>query len=171
MGGRINAMQNAMRIAHDYELPFFVGWTTGGRTSEEDRDPSMIVDADWVDAHFFDSDILGGIYSDLIDLSMLVGDERWTLAKFLETLASGERFLSGAAMGVTVLPWEDVAARLPDALDHFKFSASVQDMIARIDSVFASTRLTAYHIWRGDIIYHPIRSNKLWSNKYIPREF
>jgi hypothetical protein len=94
MGGRINAMQNAMRIARDYELPFFVGWTTGGRTSEEDRDPSMIVDADWVDAHFFDSDILGGIYSDLIDLSVLVGDERWTLAKFLETLASGERFLS-----------------------------------------------------------------------------
>jgi len=25
---------------------------------------------------------------------VLVGDERWTLAKFLETLASGERFLS-----------------------------------------------------------------------------
>jgi hypothetical protein len=44
----------------------------------------------------------------------------------------------------------------------------LQDMIARIDSVFASTRLTANHIRRGDIIYHPIRSNKLWSNKYIP---
>jgi hypothetical protein len=94
MGGRINAMQNAMRIARDYELPFFVSWMTGGRTSEEDRDPSMNVDADWIDAHFFNSDILGGIYSDLIDLSVLVGNERWTLAKFLETLASGERFLS-----------------------------------------------------------------------------
>ncbi|WP_394152795.1 hypothetical protein [Loktanella salsilacus] len=174
MGGRIIAMLNAMRIAKDYDLPFYVGWTTGGRTSEEVRDPSMIFDKDWIAAHFFDSDILGDIYSDLIDLSVLVSDNRWTPDRFRAALASGESFLSGAAMGVTVLPWEDaadVAARLPDALAHFRFSPPVQDMITRIDNVFAGTKLTAYHIRRGDIIHDPITSNKLWSNKYIPREF
>ena len=174
MGGRIIAMMNAMRIARDYDLPFFVGWTTGGRTSEEVKDPSKIFDADWVAAHFFDSDVLGAIYDDLIDLSTLVGDDRWTRGKFDGQLAKGESFMSGAAMGVTVLPWEDaaaVAARLPAALSQFRFSAPVQAMIARIDTVFAGTRLTAYHIRRGDIIHDPITSNKLWSNKYIPREF
>ncbi len=59
MGGRIIAMLNAMRIARDYDLPFRVGWTTGGRTSEEVRDPAMIFDAAWVGTHFFDSDVLG----------------------------------------------------------------------------------------------------------------
>lgn len=174
MGGRIIAMMNAMRIARDYDLPFFVGWTTGGRTSEEVKDPSMIFDAGWIAEHFFDSDVLSEIYTDLVDLSTLVGDDRWTLDKFRKRLARGESFMSGAAMGVTVLPWEDaddVAARLPDALTHFKFSAPVQAMISRINTVFAGKKLTAYHIRRGDIIYDPITSNKLWSNKYIPREF
>ncbi|MFZ3584236.1 hypothetical protein ACOI1H_19025 [Loktanella sp. DJP18] len=174
MGGRIIAMMNAMRIARDYDLPFRVGWTTGGRTSEEVRDPAMIFDADWIADHFFDTDVLSGIYDDLIDLSTLVGDDRWTPEKFRKRLAQGDSFLSGAAMGVTVLPWEDaadVAARLPDALSYFRFSPPVQQMVARIDSVFAGKTLTAYHIRRGDIIHDPITSNKLWSNKYIPREF
>ncbi len=174
MGGRIIAMLNAMRIARDYDLPFRVGWTTGGRTSEEVRDPAMIFDAAWVGTHFFDSDVLGQVYDDLIDLSTLQGDSRWTLDKFRARLARGDSFLSGAAMGVTVLPWEDateVAARLPASLTHFRFSPPVQAMIARIDSVLAGTRLTAYHIRRGDIIHDPITSNKLWPNKYIPREF
>ena len=174
MGGRIIAMMNAIRIARDHDLPFFVGWTTGGRTSEEVRDPSMIFDADWIAQHFFDSDVLGGIYDDLIDLTTLVGDDRWTRDRFAKRIAKGDSFLSGVAMGVTVLPWEDaadVAARLPQTLDHIRFSAPVRAMIERIDSVFAGTRLTAYHIRRGDIIHDPITSNKLWSNKYIPREF
>ncbi|MBS1304262.1 hypothetical protein [Loktanella sp. SALINAS62] len=174
MGGRMIAMLNALRITRDYDLPFFVGWTTGGRTSEEMRDPSAIFDADWVAKHFFDTDILSGIYDDLIDLSTLTGHTGWTADKFRATLAGGESFLSGAAMGVTVLPWEDhqaVAARLPQAIDSVQFSAPVRAMIERIDTVFAGTKLTAYHIRRGDIIYDPITSNKLWPNKFIPREF
>lgn len=174
MGGRIIAMLNALRIAQDYDLPFFVGWTTGGRTSEECRDPAAIFDADWVNDCFFDTEVLQQVYADLIDLSTLTGDTRWSLDRFRKQLGRGESFLSGAAMGVITLPWEDAAdvqARLPRCLDDFKFSAPVRDMIAKIDTVFAGTKLTAYHIRRGDIISDPITSNKLWPNKYIPREF
>ncbi|KQI68564.1 hypothetical protein AN189_09655 [Loktanella sp. 3ANDIMAR09] len=174
MGGRMIAMLNALRITRDYDLPFFVGWTTGGRTSEEMRDPTAIFDADWVAQHFFDGDVLGEVYDDLIDLSTLTQHTGWTPEKFRAAIAQGSSFLSGAAMGVTVLPWEnpqEVAARLPLAVESIRFSAPVRAMIERIDSIFAGTKLTAYHIRRGDIIYDPITSNKLWPNKFIPREF
>ena len=44
-------------------------------------------------------------------------------------------------------------------------------MVTKIVDVFAGKTLTAYHIRRGDIILDPIASNKLWPNKFIPREF
>ena len=42
MGARIISMLNAIRIARDYDIPWFCGWTTGGRTHEECRDPTYI---------------------------------------------------------------------------------------------------------------------------------
>ena len=77
-------------------------------------------------------------------------------------------------MGITVLPWEDhdkIAAALPLCMDALAYSAPVKAMIAKIDAKFVDTRLTALHIRRGDIIHNQITSNKLWPNKYIPREF
>ncbi|MCA1775970.1 MAG: hypothetical protein LC676_10275 [Loktanella sp.] len=71
MGARIIAMLNALRVAKDYDLSFTCGWTTGGRTSEEVRDPTNIFTQDYVDAFFFDNDILGRVYDDLIDLSTI----------------------------------------------------------------------------------------------------
>ena len=172
MGGRLIAMLNGLRVARDYDLPFFVGWTTGGRTSPEMRDPAAIFDADWVAKAFFDGDVMGPLYPQLTDLADLPAD--WTEAEFRAALTGGTSVMSSAAIGVTVLPWEnaeDVAARLAGIVDHLAFSPAVAEGIARIDAAFAGTRLTAYHIRRGDIIYDPITSNKLWPNKFIPREF
>jgi len=173
MGARVIAMLNAIRVARDYDLPYFVGWTTHGRTREEVRDPGFIFDPDYIKEKFFDVEIMSQIYENLIDLST-VDDRTWTEEKFCKAAASGKSFMSGAAMGVTVLPWEnaaEVAARLPACIDEFRFSAPVAEMVEKIIKVFAGKKLTAYHIRRGDIIHDPIASNKLWPNKFIPREF
>ena len=174
MGARIISILNAIRIARDYDLPWFCGWTTGGRTHEECRDPTFIFDEGFVAEHFFDQDVLSAIYDDLIDLSTVqtVGDKG--RKSFLAKAAKGRSYLSGNAMGIITLPWEDeaeVARALPLCLDAFRYAPPVAGMIAEIDALFADKTLTAFHIRRGDIIHDPITSNKLWPNKYIPREF
>ena len=173
MGARVIAMLNAIRVARDYGVPYYVGWTTHGRTREEVRDPSFIFDPDYIAERFFQVEIMSEIRDDLIDLST-VDSGSWSEAKFRKALSKGKSFMSGAAMGVIVLPWEneaDVTARLPACIDAFEFSNPVQEMVSKIVEVFAGKTLTAYHIRRGDIILDPITSNKLWPNKFIPREF
>ena len=108
MGARVIAMLNAVRVAQDYGVPYFVGWTTHGRTREEVRDPSFIFHPDYIVDRFFDVEIMSEIYDDLIDLST-VDVHNWDEAKFRKALSKGKSFLSGAAMGVTVLTWEDEA--------------------------------------------------------------
>ncbi|MDO7559062.1 MAG: hypothetical protein MUR46_14780, partial [Loktanella sp.] len=108
MGARVIAMLNAIRVARDYDLPYYVGWTTHGRTREEVRDPSFIFHPDYIKDKFFDVTIMSEIYDNLIDLST-VDAKTWTEAKFRKAAAKGKSFMSGAAMGVTVLPWEDAA--------------------------------------------------------------
>ena len=174
MGARIISMLNAIRIARDYDLPWFCGWTTGGRTHEECRDPTFIFDEAFVAEHFFDQDVLSRVYADLIDLSTVQTDGDKGRAAFLAKAAKGKSYLSGNAMGIITLPWEDeatVAHALPECLDAFRYSPPVAGMIEEIDALFAGKTLTAFHIRRGDIIHDPITSNKLWPNKYIPREF
>jgi hypothetical protein len=103
MGARVTAMLNAVRIARDYDVPYFVGWTTHGRTREEVRDPSFIFHPDYIAEKFFDVTIMSEIYDDLIDLST-VDHLSWDQAKFRKALSKGKSFISGAAMGVIVLP-------------------------------------------------------------------
>lgn len=173
MGARIISILNAIRLSRDYDIPWFCGWTTGGRTHEECRDPTFIFDDNFVADKFFDTDLLSKVYDNLVDLSTIQGSQT-TQEKFLQRVQNGKSFLSGAAMGVTVLPWEDTAkvvADLPLCMDALEYSAPVRDMIQEIDRMFAGTNLTAFHIRRGDIIYNQVTSNKLWPNKYIPREF
>jgi len=173
MGARIIAILNAIRISRTYDIPWFCGWTTGGRTHEECRDPSAIFDEAFVAEKFFDTDTLTEIYDNLIDLSIIDGSSV-TQEDFLKRLRKGKSYLSGSAMGITVLPWEDhdkIAAALPLCMDALAYSAPVKAMIAKIDAKFVDTNLTALHIRRGDIIHNQITSNKLWPNKYIPREF
>ena len=114
MGARVIAMLNAVRVAQDYCVPYFIGCTTHGRTREEVRDPSFIFHPDYIADRFFDVEIMSEIYDDLIDLST-VDVHNWDKAKFCKALSKSKLFLSDAAMGVTVLPWEDeadVAARM-----------------------------------------------------------
>ena len=114
MGARVIAMLNAVRVAQDYCVPYFIGCTTHGRTREEVRDPSFIFHPDYIADQFFDVEIMSESYDDLIDLST-VDVHNWDKAKFCKALSKGKSFLSDAAMSVTVLPWEDeadVAARM-----------------------------------------------------------
>ena len=108
MGARVIAMLNAERVAQDYSVPYFVGCTTHRRTREEVRDPSFIFHPDYIADRFFDVEIMSEIYDDLIDLST-VDVHNWDEAKFRKALSKSKSFLSGAAMGVTVLTWEDEA--------------------------------------------------------------
>jgi tetratricopeptide (TPR) repeat protein len=173
MGARIISILNAIRLSRDYDIPWFCGWTTGGRTYEECRDPTFIFDDDFVARKFFDDKLLRSVYDELIDISTVEGSKT-TQEEFLAPLANGKNYLSGAAMGVTVLPWENpeqVAANLPLCMGALEYSAPVRAMIGEIETMFADTHLTAFHIRRGDIINEQIASNKLWPNKYIPREF
>ncbi|MDO7706318.1 MAG: hypothetical protein MUQ12_04145, partial [Loktanella sp.] len=69
MGARVIAMLNAIRVARDYDLPYYVGWTTHGRTREEVRDPSFIFHPDYIKDKFFDVTIMSEIYDNLIDVN------------------------------------------------------------------------------------------------------
>lgn len=173
MGARIISMLNAIRISRDYDIPWFCGWTTGGRTHEECRDPTFIFSEEFVERKFFDNDLLHKVYNDLIDISTVEGSDT-NRNQFMKSLANGRSYLAGAAMGITILPWENprkVQAALPLGMDEFQYSPPVQSMIGEIKQMFAGSSLTAFHIRRGDIIYNQVTSNKLWPNKYIPREF
>lgn len=172
MGARIIAMLNGIRIAQDYDLPFFVGWTTHGLTSIELREPADIFDQAFVDEHFFDDEILTQIWSELVDLTTFRPSA--TAEEFRARAAKGETFLSEIHIGCIVLPWEnpaEVASKLPTCLKHIPFSPTVTKAMAEIDELLKGRDLAAYHIRRGDIISGPITSQRLWPNKYIPRVF
>lgn len=172
MGGRLTAMLNALRVARDHDLPFYVGWTTHGLTRPELRNPDHIFDPDFLAAHFFDVDVLQQVYPRLIDLMILPPD--LDRAGFQARIAAGDSFMSQTFMDPVVLPWEDadqIARAVPGHLRDIRFSQVVTDQMAHIDQALAGSDLAAYHIRRGDIIRDPIASNKLWPNKYIPREF
>lgn len=98
MGARVIAMLNAVRVARDYDLLYYVGWTTHGRTREEVRDPAFIFDPTYIKERFFDVEIMSEIYDNLIDLST-VDARNWDEAKFRKAAAKGKSFMSGAAIG------------------------------------------------------------------------
>ena len=73
MGARIISMLNAIRISRDYDIPWSCGWTTGGRTHEECRDPTYIFSEDFVARKFFGDAVLQNVYDGLIDISTIEG--------------------------------------------------------------------------------------------------
>ena len=172
MGGRLSAMLNGIRVARDYDLPFFVGWTTHGRTSEELKAPDEIFDPDFVRDKFFDVEVMADIWPHLVDLNAL--QPPYDEADFRQQLARGRTFLSEVAYGRIVLPWEDrddIEKRLPGCVADIPFSPVVRRAMEMIEQRLEGRNLSAYHIRRGDIISSPITSQKLWPNKYIPRVF
>jgi tetratricopeptide (TPR) repeat protein len=171
MGGRLIAMINAMRVADENNLPFRVGWTTHGWTSEEVRTPSDIFAPAFLAQHFFGGEALARIWDDLINLATF---DSATPKAMLQQTTQGKSFLSEPAIGQLVLPWEakeTVQKTLPTYFNKIAFSQIVDTAMRRIDDGFKGLALRAYHIRRGDIISDPITSEKLWPNKYIPREF
>lgn len=171
MGSRLIAMINAMRIADVLDLPFSVGWTTHGRTSKEIRHPSDIFSEAFISKHFFGGEDLAKIWSHLVDLGAL---GKVTPQDIKKGARSGNSYLSEVSIGSIVLPWEDkatVQAALPEYFKQIPFSPVVTAAMRNIDQCFSGLELRAYHIRRGDIISDPITSEKLWPNKYIPREF
>lgn len=170
MGARILALLNTIRIARDYDLPYFFTWMTHGRSSEELQAPTEIFDADWFEAHFVSHDdfrSIDGVATDVATLPVTSTAEVLTAGA-----AGGEGFL---CMGtdLVVLPWEsaeDVSPRYAAAIEELVFAAPVRAAMAAVDAALADSG-TAFHIRRGDIIHDPVTSNQLWSNKYIPREF
>ncbi|MDV7141670.1 hypothetical protein R3X27_03135 [Tropicimonas sp. TH_r6] len=171
MGGRLISILNAIRISRDYDIPYVIAWVSHGRTAEELREPTDIFTPEFVDRRFVPGELSAEQWAALDDLD---ATHRNTEAEFRAAIASGAGFLSQRAVGTTVLPWEEdapVAKRLAACFDGIGFCDTIRRVSERIDEKLAGTHLSAYHIRRGDIISNPITSQKLWPNKYIPREF
>ena len=170
MGARFLSLLNTIRIAGDYDIPYFFTWMTHGRASEELQAPTEIFDQAYFDAHFVSHDDFRHIDAAAIDLATLpLGAQTDVIT---DAVARGDALM---CMGteLVVLPWEtadDVAPRYAAAIDQLVFSQPVQDAMAQVDATLAQSG-TAFHVRRGDIIYDTVTSNQLWSNKYIPREF
>lgn len=170
LGARLMTMMNAIRIAQDYDLPYYFVWKTDGRTSEELLNPTQIFDAAYFAQHEAPIDVYRDVAPQSADVAAL--PPKSTVADFkAQTAGQGAVICSGS--NLIVFPWEtseDVAPRYANALAALRFSPEVTQAIKEVDAVLAGSG-TAFHIRRGDIIYDPITSNQLWSNKYIPREF
>ena len=172
MGARLIAALNAIRIAKTYDLPWHICWTTHGMTRPELQNPSDLFSEPFVEQCLSDHDLMSEVQERATDLTTLASD--LTRDGFLNLARQGATFLSALPMGVVTLPWEDeeeIRLALPDCLNSFKFSSDVQAMMTRIDAAFEGAALSAFHIRRGDIIHHPVASNKLWPSKYAPREY
>ncbi len=172
LGARLVAALNAIRLAQSHDLPWHICWTTHGLTRPEMKNPADLFTEDFVARNLSDVELMPAIQGHAVDLTTIPAS--LTKAQFLKDAQGGQTYFSGQPMGVTVMPWEDadaVRAALPQALAALELAAPVEAVRRRIDAAFEGATLTAYHIRRGDIIHHPIASNKLWSDKYIPREF
>jgi len=170
MGARLMTLMNTIRIAQDYEIPYAFAWKMDGRTSEELLQPTQIFDEGYFETHYIPIEPFREAAREASDLQLLADDS--TAADLHAKVAAGTPLLCQAS-NLLVLPWEDaadVAPRYAAAIHALKFSPEVTQAMAFVDETLADSG-TAFHIRRGDIIYDPITSNQLWSNKYIPREF
>jgi len=170
MGARILTLLNTIRIAHDYDLPYFFTWVSHGRASEELKSPTEIFDKAYFDAHFVsheDFKLVNAAAQDIQTLSLTA-----TAETISQHAAAGKAFVC-AAPDLSCLPWEDetqVAEKYARAIAELKFNSKVIEAMDALKETLSGSG-TAFHIRRGDIIYDPITSNNLWSNKYIPREY
>ena len=170
MGARFLSLLNTIRIAGDYDLPYFFTWMTHGRASEELQAPTEIFDQAYFDAHFVSHDDFRHVDAVATDLAAL---PLTATADLMDQTKTKGGVLMCMGTELVVLPWEtadDVAPRYAAAIDQLVFSAAIQEAMRVVDATLAQAS-TAFHIRRGDIIHDTVTSNQLWSNKYIPREF
>lgn len=170
MGARLMTMMNTIRIARDYDMPYYFVWKTDGRTSEELLAPTEIFDAAYFAAHEIAITDYRDVPPHALDLQFLGAH---STADDFKTLIQSQTPLICQGASLMVLPWEradDVAPRYAAAIQDLQFNPSVTAAMVAVDATLAHSG-TAFHIRRGDIIYNPVTSNQVWSNKYIPREF
>jgi hypothetical protein len=170
LGARLMTMMNMIRIAQDYDIPYYFVWQTGRRTSEELLQPTQIFDETYFNALEAPIDVYRTAAKTGTDLMLMPAD---STADDLRAMAAGGTPLICIGHHLIIFPWEtrtDVAPRYAAAIHTLRFSPEVTAAMHAVDDVLSDSG-TAFHIRRGDIIYDPITSNQLWSNKYIPREF
>ena len=170
MGARFLSILNAIRLSKDYDFPYFFTWMTHGRASEELHAPTEIFDEEFFETHFVSKDDFKDIDKDGTDFSAFpIGMNE---ESFRQSLKDKKTYVCMATELFT-LPWEDVeqvAQAYSDAISELKFSKVIQDAMDHVDQTLSGNGV-AFHIRRGDIVYDPVTSNQLWSNKYIPREY
>lgn len=170
LGGRLNAILTAMRLARRYGVPFKIFWALSDASSPELHSPQDLFSKSFMDKHFTSREEGGDLLREASDIGTITSNT--TEAEFIESLAAGKSYLSNAATEQLVLPWEDGSARdvLPELIESIGFSTRVGRMIKKINKNLDGLQFRSYHLRRGDIIDdRSLASHNLWSNKYIPR--
>lgn len=173
LGGRINVILNAIRVAGDYDVPFAVVWPSHDNVSPELQNPQELFAPDFMADHFLDDVNITDLQHNTVQLSDLTSAD--TPETMRARMASGQGFMAYDALNPVFLPWEDraeVAARLPAMMDRVGLQPMVRAAMAQIDAALANATLCAYHLRRGDIIEMESRASQtLWPSKYVPRVF
>lgn len=170
LGGRLNAILTAMRLARRYDLPLRIFWPAHEDTSPELRSPGDLFDAGFMAATFVDK--AEGMAATRNGVELGAAPASLTEAGFRASVAAGTLYLSNSATEQLRLPFEgpEVLADLPDLLHDMPFTPRVREMIDRIDAILGGVAFRSYHLRRGDIIDdRALASHNLWPSKYIPR--
>lgn len=170
LGGRLNAILTAMRIARRYDAPLRVFWPVNEDTSIEMQTPEDLFDDAFIaDCFLGKTEGLAGVRDGMEIGAVPAG---MTEDAFRASIRGGRLYLSNSATEQLRLPFEtvEVLADLPDLLHDMPFNPRVREMIGKIDAILGQTRFRSYHLRRGDIIDDAsLASHNLWPDKYIPR--
>lgn len=170
LGGRLNAILTAMRLARRYDLPLRIFWPAHEDTSPELRNPGDLFDAGFMAATFVDK--AEGMAATRNGVELGAAAPELTEAGFRASVAAGTLYLSNSATEQLRLPFEppEVLADLPAVLHDMPITPRVRQMIDRIDTILGGVSFRSYHLRRGDIIDdRALASHNLWPSKYIPR--
>ena len=170
LGGRLNAILTAMRLAEAYGADFHIFWSLSEESSAELHCPEDLFSADFMARHFLPREEGRRMVENALDIGAL--PRQMTADDLRAGLAAGRDYLSTSATEQLLLPWETDAdlAHLPQIIGRIGFTPAVRDAMARIEGALAGQSFSSYHLRRGDIIDDStLASHNLWSNKYIPR--
>lgn len=170
LGGRLNAILTAMRLAKAHGTTFRIFWALSEGSSAELQNPQDLFAPAFIDRHFTTRQEGRALLAEATDIGMVSSDT--DAATFAASLKAGANYLSNAATEQLLLPWETAEDLkvLPALIHEIEFSPVVKAAIARIDRKLSKERFSSYHLRRGDIIDDgTLASHNLWPDKYIPR--
>lgn len=170
LGGRLNAVLTAMRLAKAHDTTFKIFWSLSDESSPELHAPEELFSKRFIKRHFISREEGRTLLAEATDIGAL--NRSMTIEAFDRTLAHGTNYLSNAATEQILLPWETEADLkiLPSLMQEVEFHPVVRKALVQIDAALAGMNFSSYHLRRGDIIDDStFASHNLWSNKYIPR--